>query len=234
MNFRSISFRLVVWYTSLLTGIFLLLGTLFYFGLQHFLQADMERGQLHRAHQIAVTLLEHLPVTGEAALVEEIKSLYAPEINDRFIRLCRADGTVVYVSGKPADGSFDPAEVPAFFPHPDADSTRKFSLAGGKTLLVVLVNYQVPKGEWYTVESGALLDPVEAMLNHLFIELALCLPLAVLIIAGGGWLLVHRALQPVAEITRAAEQITQLNTSERMPVAQTGDELENYHFPLIA
>ena len=226
MNARSISFRLVVWYTSLLSGIFLLLGVLFYFGLQHFIQTNLELGQLHRARQIADTLLAHFPSTGDSSLAGEIKSLYAPEINDRFIRLCSADGTVIYVSGTPADGSFSPANVPAFYPHPDTDSSREFHLAGDKTLLVVLVNYQPPGGARYTVEAGALLDPVEAMLNHLFIELALCLPLAVLIIAGGGWLLVRRALQPVAEITRAAEQITQHNTSERMPVPHTGDELE--------
>ncbi|HWY32084.1 MAG TPA: ATP-binding protein [Candidatus Acidoferrum sp.] len=232
MNFRSISFRLVVWYTGLLTGIFLLLGVLFYFGLQHFVRTDMEHGQFHRARQIADTLLAHLPITGESALAGEIKTLYDPEINNRVIRLCRADGTVIYLSGRPADGSFNPAEVPAFYPHPAVDSSRKFNLTGGKTMLVVLVNYQAPNGDRYTVESGALMDPVEAMLNHLFIQLALCLPLAVLIIAGGGWLLVRRALQPVEQITRAAEQITQLNTSERMPVAQTGDELEKLSLSL--
>ncbi len=40
-----------------------------------------------------------------------------PEINDRFIRITRADGTLVYISGAPTDGSFDPAEVPIFRRH---------------------------------------------------------------------------------------------------------------------
>ena len=71
-----------------------------------------------------------------------------------------------------------------------------------------------------------LLDPVEAMLDHLFLQLALGLPLAVLVAAGGGYLLVRRALQPVEQITSKAEQITQHNLSERLPVARTGDELE--------
>ena len=44
--------------------------------------------------------------------------------------------------------------------------------------------------------------------------------------AGGGYLLVRRALKPVEQITRKAEQITQHNLSERLPVAHTGDELE--------
>jgi len=37
---------------------------------------------------------------------------------------------------------------------------------------------------------------------------------------------VRRALMPVEQITHAAEHITQHNLSERLPVAQTGDELE--------
>ena len=76
------------------------------------------------------------------------------------------------------------------------------------------------------MEFGALLDPVESMLDHLFLQLALGLPLAVSIITAGGYLLVCRALTPVEQITRAAERITQHNLSDRLPVSHTGDELE--------
>ncbi len=78
----------------------------------------------------------------------------------------------------------------------------------------------------YVVESGTLLDPVETMLNHLFLQLIIGLPLAIVIVAAGGYLLVRRALTPVERITRAAELITQHNLSERLPVSKTGDELE--------
>jgi heavy metal sensor kinase len=37
---------------------------------------------------------------------------------------------------------------------------------------------------------------------------------------------VHRALRPVERITHAAEQITQMNLSDRLPVTRSGDELE--------
>jgi heavy metal sensor kinase len=42
----------------------------------------------------------------------------------------------------------------------------------------------------------------------------------------GGFILVRRALRPVVEIAHKAEEITQHNLSERLPVVQTGDELE--------
>jgi heavy metal sensor kinase len=99
-------------------------------------------------------------------------------------------------------------------------------LSGGNTLLVAALNFKSSGNPDYLVEFGALLDPVESMLNHLFLQLALGLPLAVIIITVGGYLLVRRALTPVEQITRAAERITQYNLSERLPVSSTGDELE--------
>jgi len=95
-----------------------------------------------------------------------------------------------------------------------------------QTLLIAELNFKSPGNPAYLVEFGELLDPVETMLNHLFLQLALGLPLAVIIITVGGYLLVRRALTPVEEITRAAERITQHNLSERLPVARNGDELE--------
>jgi heavy metal sensor kinase len=226
MNCRSISFRLVVWYTSLLTGILLLRGVLLYFGLQHFLDNDMRESHARRARQIGLTLIAHISQTGEANVAEQMKNVYAPEINNRFIRVARDDGRLIYQSGPPVDGSFNPSDIPTVSLAAGRETAEKIRLSGDKTMLVVIAGYPGGNQHAYVVEVGALLDPVQAMLNHLFLQLALGLPLAVTIIALGGWLLVRRALQPVAEITRAAELITQHNTRERVPVARTGDELE--------
>lgn len=51
------------------------------------------------------------------------------------------------------------------------------------------------------------------------------LPAAVLA-AGGGWWLVRRALAPVAELTQAAERITERNLSDPLPRTGNGDELD--------
>jgi heavy metal sensor kinase len=226
MNARSISFRLVAWYTGLLTVIFFLLCALLYLDLRHFLENDLREAQSRRTRQIANTLLLHAGQTGEAYVARQTKDWYEPEINDRFIRITRADGTLVYVSGAPKDASFDPAEVPLLSPSPKTEFYRKLKLSGGNTLLVAALNFRSSGNPDYLVEFGALLDPVETMLNHLFLQLALGLPLGVILIAGGGFLLLRRALTPVEQITRAAEQITQHNLSGRLPVAPTGDELE--------
>ena len=185
----------------------------------------MRESQARRARQIADTLLAHINPSDENRVAEEIKTFYAPEINDRFIRVSRPDGSVLYLSGAPNDQSFDPRQVPAM-----AEGKKEFSetfkLPEKKTLLVAGIYFQSQGGAEYCVEVGTLLDPVETMLNQLLLQLVFGLPLVVVITTAGGYLLVRRALAPVERITRAAERITQHNLSERLPVSETGDELE--------
>jgi heavy metal sensor kinase len=226
MNTRSIQFRLVTWYAGLLAGIFLLLCALLYLNLRHFLENDLRDSQLRRAQRIADTLVLHIGQTGETTFASQVKELYEPEISGRYIRITRDDGVVLYVSGAPKDGSYNPADVPALPSSSAAEFSRKIKLPGGKTLLIAALNFRLPNHAAYLVECGYLLDPVETMLDHLFLQLALGLPMAVLVAAGGGYLLVRRALHPVEQITRKAEKITQHNLSERLPLTCTGDEIE--------
>ena len=232
MNSRSIKFRLVAWYAALLTGIVLLLCTLLYLDLRNYLEKGLRETEARRARQLANVLLARVKQNGEAYVVSQVRDWYAPESNDRFIRVTRGDGTLVYVSGAPKDGTFDPAEVPIFPPARDTETARNVKLSGGNTLLIASLNFKSAGNPDYLVEFGELVNPSETMLNHLFLQLALGLPLAVGIIAVGGFMLVQRALRPVEQITRAAEQITQLNLNDRLPVAKSGDELEQLSLSL--
>ena len=232
MNARSIKFRLVAWHAGLLTGIFVLLCALLYLDLRNFLETGLRETQARRARQLANALLAHVPQTGEARVTSQIKDWYAPESNDRFIRITRADGTLVYASDAPKDGAFDPAEVPILRPPPEMESSRTQKLSDGNTLLIASLKFKSAGNPDYFIEFGELLNPVEGMLNHLFLQLALGLPLAVGIITVGGYWLVIRALRPVERITHAAEQITQLNLSDRLPVTKSGDELERLSLAL--
>jgi hypothetical protein len=113
MNARSLSFRLVTWYAGLLTLVFLLLGALTIVLLRQYLEANILDTQARRARQIADTLVAAAGRTGDALMARQVDELYSPEANDRFIRITSGDGHVVYASGKPRDGSFDPSKVPA-------------------------------------------------------------------------------------------------------------------------
>jgi signal transduction histidine kinase len=99
---------------------------------------------------------------------------------------------------------------------------------------MLLTNFLVRNsdGSSYVVETGAPMDDVQARLRQWLTLLVLGLPLAALVAVAGGSLLVKRALSPVDKIAASAERISSMNLSERLPVAQTGDELERLSIAL--
>ena len=240
MNTRSLSFRLVTWYAGVLTVVFVVLGALTLIFLRHYLEASILDTQARRARQIADTLLAAIDSTGETVVARQVEDLYSPEANDRFIRISRGDGRVVYVSGDPHDHSFVPSEVPAA---PGAVSlarqaalVRKQQVRTG-SLLIGAVGY--PAGRTpaeaaprYIVEVGVSTERTESTLSQVLLLLIIGLPIAVGIAVTGGFILVRRALKPVDGIARKAEEITQLNLSERLPVMRSGDELERLSISL--
>jgi heavy metal sensor kinase len=232
MNTQSIRFRLIVWYAGLLIIVSLLLATLIYGGLKVYLEQSLSKAQSRRAQQIADTLLANIGKTGEAHVVSEINAWFAPETNDRFIRITRADGSVLYLSQLPKDLSFDASQVPRLDKTIAEDSWRIEVPAQNKGLLIATVPYQAAAGERYLVEVGASLEPIEAVLHRLVILLILMLGAMVVVATGGGYFLVRKALTPVDRIASSAEHITLHNLKERLPIAKTGDELERLSISL--
>lgn len=231
MNTRSLSFRLVAWYAGVLTVVFVLLGALTVMLLRHYLEANLLDIQARRARQIAYTLLRGAGDRGEPVVAQQVEALYSPELNDRFIRITRADGQVVYTSGLPKDNSFDPAAVPGPPLTRNQEFYRREALSRG-ALLVAAVPYGERGAPRYVVEVGVSNIRTEVTLRQLLIMLSIGLPIAVCIAVTGGFILVRRALKPVERIAHKAAKITQHNLSQRLPVEQTGDELERLSISL--
>src|SRR3984957_8032869 len=100
MNTRSIRFRLTAWHSGLLVILGLAFGAYCYWRLDHFLSIYLTELFSHRAERIADTLLSNLR-DGEAYLGVQIETRYAPEANDRFVRVTNSEGKVIYISGEP-------------------------------------------------------------------------------------------------------------------------------------
>jgi len=191
---------------------------------QSYLEANVLDTQARRARQIASTLVTPLAPSAESTLVAEVKALYSPELSDRFIRITRADGSVLYRSAEPSDHSFIPADVP---PAPATFAQvlrRKQALPDGRAVLVAATHGG--RGVMYTVEVGVSTASIAALLRQLLWLTALGLPVIVVVAVSGGYLLVKRTLAPVERIASKAELITHHNLAERLPVVRTGDELE--------
>ena len=110
MNPRSFRFRLVLWYALWLAAVFVVAGVLLFTGLRHYLEGNLAETQRLRAERIAV-LVARVQTTSGSNLAAEITTDFAPEASDRFVRVTRRDGTVLYQSGQPLDRNFDAAQI---------------------------------------------------------------------------------------------------------------------------
>jgi heavy metal sensor kinase len=232
MNTRSLRFQLVAWYAGLLTACFALIGVSTYLVLRNSLVGALKENQLRRARQVGQLLLAEIPRQGEAGLGDQIEARFAPGQNDRFVRVTRSDGRVLYRSQPPKDQNFNPAQLPQSAWPARSETARQVTLRAGREMLVADYEVQTPAGGRYLVEAGAPMDDVQAHLRQWLIFLVFGLPLVALLAIGGGSFLVKRALLPVDTIAASAERISSQNLSERLPVAQTGDELERLSIAL--
>ncbi|HVV72753.1 MAG TPA: ATP-binding protein [Verrucomicrobiae bacterium] len=226
MNTRSLKFKLIGWYAGLLIGLFGVLGVTTYLALRTSLVSSLKENQLRRARQIAQLLREKLDQKDEEHLGPDIEARYAPDVNDRFVRVTRRDGLTLYLSRAPKSQSFDPAALPPPVWSDDPETARQVALLGGRQLLLTAHLLELPGGKHYLVETGAPMDEVAADVWHWLAFLLAMLPIVAAIAIGGGYVLVKRALAPVDGIAASAERISSQNLSERLPVARTGDELE--------
>lgn len=225
MNPRSIHFRLTAWYAGLLTAVSAALGILLIYQLRGSMEANLLDSQVRRARQIADTLIPKLPQLGASSLAGQIQSFYAPELSGRFIRITRSDGQTIYCSGPPQERSFDPTNIPPALPA-GAPGARTLTLSEGQRFVLAAERGTATTGHSYLVEAGAPTAPIQTMLNHLVLLMLVGLPVMILVAAGGGWVLVKRALAPVDELAGTAERITHHSLNERLPITPTGDELE--------
>jgi heavy metal sensor kinase len=163
---------------------------------------------------------------------EEVEVRYAPAINNRFVRITQRDGAVIYLSQSPTNQGFDPAVLPPPIWPADTEAFRQVPLLGGRRMLLTAHALQLTGGDRYLVETGAPMDSVQADLKKWLLFLAAMLPVVLAIAVGGGFVLVKRALLPVDRITASAERISSQNLSERLPMTQTGDEVERLSLAL--
>ena len=229
MNTHSLRFQLITWYAGLQALVFLAVGAVGYLGLDRYLSETVKQTLSKRAQQISSTLTADAD-KGDAFILQDITTHYAPEINDRFLRVTR-NGSLLYASGAPKDGSFDPSKI-AFVPQPlNQSSFREEVTPGDRRVLIYALPFTFD-GQSFVIESGVSNRQVQSPLNGLIVTLVVGLPIVLVVAVGSGYVLINRALLPVDSITKSAERITSHNLSERLPVPLTGDEIERLSLAL--
>jgi heavy metal sensor kinase len=223
---KSIRFKLITLYVGLLTLVFLCFGAYTYCGFQQFLVRSLQQTLLRRAQQIASTILDELPSKGDSYVANEIQARYAPELNERVIRISDANDREIYAS---KNGDFLKKE-PVLSTPVDATAEkplyREEPLENGHLYRVVILRHRLSNGNTYTVEVAAPETDISTALHGLVLTLVIGFPVLIGLAILGGYSLLGRALRPVDEIVGAAERISFKNPGQRLPVPHTGDEFE--------
>ncbi len=229
MNTRSLRFQLISWYAVLLLGTFGIIGVATYLALHDSLTGAVKQSQLRRASEIGHLLLAQLQTDGTTVrdrLRNEIEDSFAPSQNNRFVRVTARDGMVLYESQARPGTTFYAADLAAQSWAEALDRARILKLPNGREVILATHQAITPDGKHYLIETGAPLDVVQSDMRKWLLFLCSLLPVLGGIAVGGGYLLLNRALAPVDKMSVSAERISSHNLSERLPVADTGDELE--------
>ena len=198
MKKRSIHFRLTVWYAVVLATALGLFATLIWISLRQRLMNDLDQDVAASAARF------------EAYFRKEAAEESGGHLRAELDEFCQALPAANYVALRGSQG-FE-------FHYPEHGALgRNFS---------VFRKQFVSDGESFSLEAGASTRAIHRTLELLRLLLLSLIPAVIGIACVGGAWLSRRALRPVDEITLAARTIQIDNLSQRLPVTETGDELQ--------
>lgn len=210
-----------------LSVIFICFGGYIYWGFKQYLIRSLQQTLIRRAHQIASTILADVPQEGEDYIRNEIQARYAPELNERIIRITDESGRVIYAS-KNAKVLTKPPSLPFKGIHTETVPVDSEETPEAREYIqVAAIGYEISSNVRYIVEVGASENEIFKSLDGLLLTLLLGFPVFIGLTSVGAYILLGRALRPMDEIVHSAERITLQNLSQRLPILETNDEVEH-------
>jgi heavy metal sensor kinase len=226
MRIRSIRARLTLWYTSLLTATFILLGGTGYGLLAYTLSKETDAA----LRGVAQAMAEREGVGAGVFLPPDIDELFR-----RFFGFSPMDR---YFERLDPLGRLDPRQAP-FGPGklPLSPQARKNALEGLPTFETVegIGPYPVRVLTWPVIKAGRVISLIQvgmsrenlyATQRRFLLAMAAVLPIALLLAGGGGWMLARRALRPVDRMTETTRRISAEHLTGRLDETGAGDELD--------
>jgi heavy metal sensor kinase len=218
MRRRSISLRLTLWFGAIFFLGWLLFGAAMWFNLQSTLTGERFQTLSRRIDRLE-GLLRKIQDENEEDRRQDFQD-FAHATGNGLNEVFRMDGSRVYPS---------PSSSSQAFPWPDVKSgdTKRFSRvnSAGQTFWVLVRPFSFGRQSLYLMvaapDAGNLL-----VLNRFLIGMLASAPVLLLVSSAGGYWVGRKALQPVDRITSTVQSISIRNLSERLPVSDTGDELQ--------
>ncbi|MFQ5520216.1 MAG: sensor histidine kinase [Candidatus Methylomirabilia bacterium] len=226
MRIRSIRARLTLWYASLLTVTFLLLGGVAYGLLGYSLSQDVDAALGGVAEAVARETHREFPTFFPSDIDEVFRRFFGFSPLDRYFEMLDPLGRRDPRWPQPRSGRL-PLSPMALRNASEGRRTFETLEGMGPYPVRVLTMPVIERGRVTgLVQVGMSLESMFVTRRRFLLIMAGVLPLSLLLAGGGGWVLARRALRPVDRMTEAARRISVEHLAERLEERGAGDELD--------
>ena len=219
MNRVSISFRLTVWFTAVFLCGFVILGVAMWVGWSYTLASGRDRTLTRRAGR-ATEVLANFSSQPAAQIFKRYDEFVESTPEGNLIRIFDSAGQMIYPKASSA---------PRDFPWPKLDFplTDRFQnlIYHGRQYRVLQHPAALGPQALLVLVVGQLEDNRQ-MLARFTTGLMETIPILLAATALAGYFMSRRVLKPVDRLTAAVRSLTIGNLAERLPIGNTGDELQ--------
>ena len=224
--FRTIGFKITLWYSLSVIIIFVFLGAFLYFSLQYKLLKRSDLLILDEAEEFLQLILDENPAIKDLETIMEQKfsgdryyNLSAKLLNVKKDTVITSKDFIVQnmeiseeliTKAKEGYGIFETVRVEG----------RKYPY---RLLTKTIYHGDSLK---YILQVGLYLKPVYKTVENIEENLIMLIPVFVIFSITGGWFFARKNLTPIENITETARKITTSNLNKRLVPTHTGDELD--------
>jgi len=225
MHFRSLRFKLTLWYVLILGILLISFSGFLYFTLSKSLYRDVDEKLRSLAELIASESASPLSKFGFGNVDQALETSWNLRPIGKFIQVLDQSGNI----GRKSDNLRNvqlPISLNALKNATKGSITFETNRSIGNTPLRI-ITFPVIENDHVTkiVQIASSLEEVEDALSTLFLILIIAVPLALMIAILGGQFLAHKALKPVDNITQTARMITSQNLNQRIAPLKVKDEI---------
>jgi two-component system heavy metal sensor histidine kinase CusS len=219
INRRSLRVRVCILYILFSVTTMVYLGGFSYWYLNRALASSRQRTMEAREERL-IDFINHWPETNhEVTLVQKLQQLSLAIASTDIVQIYDVDGKKIYASS-------GPSYLKAPWPNRDCHERCYGLVWQGGHYIRTLDHIVTLEGRQFHLSLSGKIDEHFDVLNTIRNSYLLLCPLMLLISVGGGFVLSGRAFEPINRITAEARNIGIQDLKRRLPIPDTGDELQ--------
>ena len=225
MDFRSLRFKLTLWYVLILGILLISFSSFLYLTLSRSLYRDVDHKLRSLAELIASESTSPLSKFGFGNIDQALEATMNLKPIGKFIQVLDESGRIGRTSENLKSVQL-PISLNALRNGSKGLITYETNRSLGNTPLRI-ITYPVKENNQVTkmIQVASSLEDVEDALNTLLIILIVTVPSILMIASLGGQFLANKALKPVDRVTQTARMITSQNLNQRIQTLKVKDEI---------